>query len=272
MSLLKDIQLLANETVGVIEHVMSTELALTDRSSIYPSEILALVVFTLLFNVQVVIESGTGNGWSAQFLGRILLYSRIAFGRTPVKALYTIDWTQEIPLEIRARVERMNVTLVQGDGVVEVPRIIRQHIEQDIGVFVDGPKGIAAIFTCWRAFQLSTKVKFCAIHDVAPFWGYDITACLENWQRVALLTYRLDWRNRFAYLDQLYPREFDDFREFEGTTYRELKDKFGSGLAVLLGRLPGLEWTQVDNAVEHLYQEFTLHGFASEKNKSQDSG
>lgn len=192
------------------------------RYGVPPSEVLALLGAGVLVDVDVIIESGTAAGVSTETLARFL-------HGTGTK-VYSIDrggYQELIPVAAK-RLQPFNVTLIHGDSHLELPRLVLRHPGRSIGIFVDGPKGESALCLCWKAFVLSRDVKFCGIHDVAPYWHYGISELLEAWGRTLLLSYQPRWRSAFAALDTESGHDF-------GGQHAEAKRQLGYGLGLVAG-------------------------------------
>jgi len=163
------------------------------------SEALALVSAMSLAGVDIMIESGTANGFSTELMARF-------FNETALP-IVTIDSNPESPLVV-ATVERLrnfsHVSFVFGDGGARIPALLEEHRNKKIGVFVDGPKHWSGLALCMKALRASPNVKFCAIHDSSPAaFASDFAAALEEQSRTVLYTWNPAWRRAFSPMDQL---------------------------------------------------------------------
>jgi len=170
-------------------------------AGVWYSEGLALVSAAVRAKVDVVIESGTAGGQSSELMARF-------FEGSPLQ-IYTIDLGgKAAEANLTATKKRLarfsHVHFVQGDGTVEVPRLIKKFHGKRIGVFVDGLKSYWAVKLCMASIRASPDVKYCSMHDISPSaWnGFSI---VEGWGRTRLLTWKPEWRQHFASLDEAKP-------------------------------------------------------------------
>lgn len=162
-------------------------------------EALAVVSASVLFLVDVLIESGVASGFSAEVWARF-------FAGTHVK-IYAIDKDCEGRNDTGNASRRLsvfpNVEFIKGDSIREVPKLVERHSGQRIGVFVDGPKAALGTHLMLQAIEKSPDVKFAALHDAAE-WGLvsdKLYAAHNSWDRVVLRTWQPGWQQEFSGLD-----------------------------------------------------------------------
>lgn len=113
---------------------------------IFYSEIFFFLDMCAAAGVSLIVESGVKYGFSTALLS--------AGCAVPI---ISIDRAITIPAPPR-------VTFIQGDAVQHLPRVIRRHARERIGVLIDGPKGRLARQlkdACLR----SPAVRLVAIHS-----------------------------------------------------------------------------------------------------------
>ena len=119
---------------------------------------MALVLHILRkFRIEVVIESGRARGQSTYLLAKYLPETRI----------YSVEMRggpdTQFGKQRLAGIE--NVTLVEGDGAIEVPLLAALAAPKRTAILCDGPKGAAAVTILERCFvQPHVLVGF--VHDM----------------------------------------------------------------------------------------------------------
>lgn len=153
---------------------------------------IALLSVASLAKVDVMLESGTSVGRSAEMMARF-------FAGTHVK-VYTVDFGSEskggiCAANVSATHQRLsrfkNLTPRIGDSFAIFPELLRAHSGQRVGLWIDGPKNMLGVKLCIRALKVSADVQFCAFHDVrAGPRPIDVKALkfFRRWQRTVLLT------------------------------------------------------------------------------------
>ncbi len=121
---------------------------------IIPSEGLAFLTMCEIFNVDIIIESGVYNGISTYIWSEF-------FGDR--KKIIAIDKTL-LPRTLK-RFKNKSVTFVGGDGGTEISKLINVNKSKRIGIFVDGPKNIAAMPVVFNAIK-NDNVVFVGLHDM----------------------------------------------------------------------------------------------------------
>jgi hypothetical protein len=116
---------------------------------------LAICAMADLFQIEVLIESGTYNARSTD------IFARYFSSDIPI---HTMD------IEIRQEAtERLapypNVKQHEGDSRKVVLELLEMHKGKRIGVFIDGPKGRAAVRMAIDVLN-SSDVAFVALHDM----------------------------------------------------------------------------------------------------------
>lgn len=123
--------------------------------SVLVSEALSFCAMCDLFDVDMVLESGVYEGRSTEVWAR--------YGG-PSRLVIAVD--REIRPDARARLEPYpHLHLVEGDSNCKLSEIVAMNRDRCIGVFIDGPKGPAAI-RLGRSLLETPCVKFVGLHDV----------------------------------------------------------------------------------------------------------
>jgi hypothetical protein len=161
-------------------------------ASILFSDGLCVCALCELFEVDQLIEVGTGYGGSTEMFGRYFA------GHSRLRHIWSIDdavnprwqwllavthlrrysrhvWsTEKRAKEVaRARLAAFsNVTLLRGDGFAKLPPLVRRLAGegQRIGLLIDGPKGELQLRLAEQAFALSPLVTFAALDDIGPMY------------------------------------------------------------------------------------------------------
>jgi hypothetical protein len=161
-------------------------------ASILFSDGLCMCALCEMFEVDQVIEVGTGYGGSTEMFGRYFS------GHSRVRRIWSIDdavnprwqwllavthirrysryvWsTEKRAKEIaHARLAAFsNITLMHGDGFDKLPPLVRRLAGegQRIGLLIDGPKGELQLRLVEQAFALSPLVAFAALDDIGPMY------------------------------------------------------------------------------------------------------
>lgn len=121
---------------------------------IMPSESLLLGSIATLTNIELIIESGRARGYSTQILSGIF----------PNKNIVSIDLdnkSEDVKFSEKILKDKDNVELVYGDSNT----IIKEKITKDCIVFIDGPKGVAALELAIDIIE-DKRVKAICIHDL----------------------------------------------------------------------------------------------------------
>jgi len=121
---------------------------------IIPTEGLAFIAMCEIFNVDIIIESGVYNGISTYMWSEF-------FGNS--KKIIAID--KDLIPRTLDRFKNKSVTFVSGDGGIEISRLINANKSKKIGVFIDGPKNIAAMPVLFNAIR-NDNVAFVGLHDM----------------------------------------------------------------------------------------------------------
>jgi len=230
-----NIYALADSLLGRF-HNISAMVPYQDMGILF-SEGLALLSAASAAQVDVMLESGTAGGQSAELMARF-------FEGTNVK-VFTIDSdlmkyesSGGLLSQTSKRLSRFqNLKFFREDSFKQIPKLIRANRGKNIGVFVDGPKRVLAMRLCGIAISESRDVKFCAIHDVSPHWSRSIATEMENWERTVLLTYHNSWRERYGHLDKEFIDESAYRKMFASNTLLDQKKHltFGPGLGIIFG-------------------------------------
>jgi hypothetical protein len=161
------------------------------HSSILFSDGLCVCALCEMYEINCLVEAGTGCGGSTEMFARYF-----ADGST-VKRIWSVDlavnpvwawalhwsgikardpfvfssrWAQRVA---RTRLSPFeNVELVYGDALVELPAIVRELTQQNarVGVLIDGPKGASQLRLAHELLAHSPSVCFAALDDIGPMY------------------------------------------------------------------------------------------------------
>lgn len=116
------------------------------------SEAFAFCGLCKFFDIDVVIDSGTGKGVSGEY-----------FARTQ-KQVITIDLhshyndSEELSSILK---EYSNIEYIVGDSLEEIPKLLLRENGKRCSIFFDGPKNITAF-----EFGKTLDIVFCGFHDI----------------------------------------------------------------------------------------------------------
>lgn len=123
--------------------------------SILTSEGFAVCAMADLHGIDALIETGVCNGRSTEMWARYL---------PPPAAIIAIDWA--VTDAARTRLTPYNnVLLCEGDATRLLPATVKQMRKRRVGVFIDGPKGEAAVELA-RQCMAHPHVAFVGVHDM----------------------------------------------------------------------------------------------------------
>lgn len=123
---------------------------------ILTSEGFAVCAMADLCGIDALIETGICNARSTEMWAKYL---------PAPGAIIAIDW--KITDDARARLAPYNnVLLCEGDAVRLLPSTVKQMRKRRVGVFIDGPKGAAAVDLA-RQCLAHPHVAFVGVHDMA---------------------------------------------------------------------------------------------------------
>ena len=128
------------------------------------SEAFAFCGLCKFFDIDVVIDSGTGKGVSGEY-----------FARTQ-KQVITIDLhshyndSEELSSILK---EYSNIEYIVGDSFQEIPKLLLRESGKRCAIFFDGPKNITAF-----EFGKTLDIIFCGFHDVIK--GREISNIFES--------------------------------------------------------------------------------------------
>jgi|AntAceMinimDraft_1070359.scaffolds.fasta_scaffold18827_2 hypothetical protein len=197
---------------------------------IFYSEGLLLCATAVAAQVDIILESGTAGGMSAELMARF-------FADTDVK-IFTVDADANayekkggLLSSTAARLAPWkNLRCLRANSFKQFPALIKEHPGKRVGVFVDGPKRKDGMKLCLRTMRSSNNVLFCGLHDIAPIWNKPVDKLCNRWGRKLVLSIDAKWRQKYSFLDKTYvdwkkiPKEY-----LAGTK------KFGFGLGVFYG-------------------------------------
>jgi len=128
------------------------------------SEAFAFCGLCKFFDIDVVIDSGTGRGVSGEY-----------FARTQ-KQVITIDlhlhYNDSHVLSSILK-EYSNIEYIVGDSLKEIPKLLLREKGKRCAVFFDGPKDITAF-----EFSKTLDIVFCGFHDIIK--GREIANIFES--------------------------------------------------------------------------------------------
>lgn len=198
------------------------------------SEGLAICTLCIMYDVDILIESGRGFGISTEMFARF-------FDGKNLK-IYSIDLSSNKYINpdvwakacrgyelVKKRLNKYEIELIEGDGCKIVPELVNNLKENHrIGLFIDGPKNQAQLDLAEKVFQMSDKVYFSALDDVGPRFGpiYDL---FYQWPYSVFETTQDWYTTRFLDLNQSY--EKTDLREWKKYMKR-YKNTHGLGISV----------------------------------------
>jgi len=161
-------------------------------SSLLFSDAFCVCALCEMFGVDALIEAGTGFGGSTE------MFARYFSGSAPVPRIWSIDqavnprwqrllgvlrlkrygryvWSSDKNARViaRARLSAFsNVTLLQGDALVEMPRLAKTLARRSmgIGLVIDGPKGAEQLRLAEELLRQHPQVRFAALDDVGPMF------------------------------------------------------------------------------------------------------
>jgi len=167
------------------------------------SEGFAFCAVADLFNLDVILESGVWNGRSTEIWAKYFL---------PEINITAIDI--KLQKEAIKRLAPYSVNLIEGDSHTLLCDCIRTFHQKRIGVFIDGPKGPAAIELGKTCLTFS-NVAFVGIHDVHKLsYGKknETRIKIEKWPKVQFFSDE-DWFvETYAGLDEGESQRDDEQR------------------------------------------------------------
>lgn len=159
------------------------------HSSILFSDGLCICALCEMFDVDVLIEAGTGCGGSTEMFGRYfqpgslrivsidLAYTALStrvrqWLRLRDRYVFTTRWAQAVASERLAQFS--HVQLKHGNAVRLMPAMVRRLTRSGlrVGLFIDGPKQSAQRDLAHRCLELSPLVRFAALDDIGPMFDH----------------------------------------------------------------------------------------------------
>ena len=162
-----------------------------NRTSILFSDALCVCALCEMYEVDYLLESGTGFGGSTEMFARYFAGGHrvqriwsVDLAVTPLRAWY-LRWFGErnrhvwstasgAQAQARSRLSAFpHVELVHGDGTLELPKLARSLTAAGfrVGVLIDGPKEAAQLQLAETLLAATPLVRFAAIDDVGPLMG-----------------------------------------------------------------------------------------------------
>jgi len=184
-----------------------------------------------LYNVDMLIESGIGDGHSTQIWGN---YNKDIL----IKAF-------DIKLKeaTKNRLSHLkNVSMESGDGRILIPESVRNNKDKKIGIFMDGPKGFESFKVVEECYRCD-NVAFIAIHDLSFAYGPRVE-CNEMADRIGVKSFFTDeewFVNAYKDLDsnETHRHDTGDYwmpykRISRGGTVRDFGGSYGWTVGILL--------------------------------------
>ncbi len=129
-------------------------------NGIFMSEMFMILSLVVSLKIDLVVESGRGSGFSTEILCKYLN----PYG---VKIISIERDRSEFQNEVSRRLQKFtNLELLFGDSIKILPKIIKRHSQQKIGILIDGPKGYNAVKTLKKLIIKNEKIIVGIIHDM----------------------------------------------------------------------------------------------------------
>jgi hypothetical protein len=156
--------------------------------SILLSEGFAVCAIGDMRNIDMFIESGIYNGRSTQIWAKY-------FDSIPVIAIDIVLREETI----KRLNEYKNIKLLEGDGVELVRKTINNNPSKRIGVFLDGPKSMAAIALARKIIK-HDAVKYVAMHDLCR--KRESRSIANSWKRIGFYSDEQWFVDKYSFLDK----------------------------------------------------------------------
>tara|TARA_R100001129_G_scaffold62012_1_gene42178 strand:- start:206 stop:898 length:693 start_codon:yes stop_codon:yes gene_type:complete len=186
------------------------------KRGVMPFEMFTIYVFCKELNITTLLESGTARGYSIELLASAM----------PEIKMITVEnfarkYNYEVPTKDRLS-HLSNIEFITGNGVVVLKELAQKLTEENVGVFIDGPKDGEAISLATE-LKGYTNVKFVSCHDLHEGLEY----CPYN---------DLEFRKGYEYLnDVVYNLSVSEAggmaETFDGET---IKNKWPDGYGIIL--------------------------------------
>lgn len=129
------------------------------KRGVMPLEMFTVFVFCKELNITTLLESGTARGYSIELLASVL----------PDINLITVEnfqrkYNYEMPTKERLA-HLTNIQFITGDGSTVLLEHAKNLTTENLGVFIDGPKGTEAVNLATQLKQFD-NVKFVSCHDL----------------------------------------------------------------------------------------------------------
>jgi hypothetical protein len=166
---------------------VTADLTEVAHASILFSDGLCICALGEMFEIDALVEAGTGCGGSTEMFARYFEAGRLPGGITSIdlaytafstwwrtrlrmrdRLVFTTRWAQNVARERLGRYE--HVTLLHGDAHRLMPRVVRRLVRQGlrVGLFIDGPKREPQLRLAHTCLRLSPLVCFAALDDIGP--------------------------------------------------------------------------------------------------------
>ncbi len=114
-------------------------------------------------NIDIFIESGVRLGGSTSIWGRVFNDIEVYSVEKHIHANSKSLWDEHIIKHLAPMYPFIN--LIEGDGIIEIPKIIENNPSKKIGILIDGPKDNQAINLAKKCLTYD-NVSFASVHDL----------------------------------------------------------------------------------------------------------
>lgn len=120
--------------------------------------IIFFLTYVRYVKVNLIIESGIGPGFSTFYLHKFSRKFNVKVFSIEAYGLNRAFW------EIPEKEDYFN--LIRGNGIYEIPKIIKKNSTEKIAILLDGPKRELAICLSYAIFNFSKNVDFILLDDL----------------------------------------------------------------------------------------------------------
>tara|TARA_Y100000592_G_C5377760_1_gene271843 strand:- start:120 stop:812 length:693 start_codon:yes stop_codon:yes gene_type:complete len=157
------------------------------KRGVMPFEMFTVYVFCKELNITTLLESGTARGYSIELLASAM----------PEIKMITVEnfarkYNYEIPTKDRLS-HLSNIEFITGNGVVVLKELAQKLTEENVGVFVDGPKDGEAISLATE-LKGYKNIKFVSCHDLhegLEYCPYDDSQFRKDYEYLNDVVYNL---------------------------------------------------------------------------------
>lgn len=129
-------------------------------NSIFFSEAFAVYSLSKHYKIDMLVESGVFRGGSTSIWVKVL-------DDIQIRCFDILESERHVGIVngvISKYKNNQNIEFTIGDGIVEIPNLVRNNKHLNIGVFVDGPKDRVGLNLCNNLLEYD-NVKFACLHD-----------------------------------------------------------------------------------------------------------